>query len=94
MNSNTKQFVNDLVEYFKINTDKIDDFINSKINKTNTTDMYVTAVVKDRVKEVIKDMHKYECSKCKKIWYTSDPYANAQKCPVCGGKIKNKGVAK
>lgn len=92
MENNTKQFIEDLIEYFKIHTDQINDFMSNKVDMKDKSNLYVTAIVKDRLREVIKDMHKYICTKCKKIWYVPNVYANAQKCE-CGGKIK-KGVDK
>ena len=83
------QFINDLIDYFKVNTDKIDDYMKYKVNMSNTNEMYIHSVVKERLKEEIKNMTKYECTKCKKIWYTSD--TKAKRCE-CGGKLINRGV--
>ena len=94
MSYSNKEFIEDLIKYFTINTDKIDQFMNAKVNMKDTNELYTNTIVKDSIREMVKDMYKYECTKCKKIWYTSNPYANAQKCESCGGKIKNKGVAK
>jgi len=92
MSNDTEKFINDLIEYFKIHTDQIDDFINAKINMKDTMNMYVNAVVKDRLREVVKNMTRYECTNCKKTWYSSD--TKAKKCHECNGKLINKGVAK
>ena len=87
-----EQFIDDLIVYFRIHTDRIDTFMNAKVNMKDTKEFYTNSIIKDRLKEVIKDMTKYKCTLCNKVWYTADP--KAKKCHECGGKLKNEGLAK
>jgi DNA-directed RNA polymerase subunit RPC12/RpoP len=51
------------------------------------------SIVKDRLKKEVKDMIKYKCTRCGKIWYTETYLPPNQKC-ICGGKIKSEKEVK
>ena len=87
------EFIEDLMRYFEVYPDKIDKYLNEQLKTKNTIELYINAVVKDKLREEIKHMYKYECTKCKRVWYIAEPLPNAKKCDSCGGKIKNKGGA-
>jgi hypothetical protein len=67
MTNDNKVFIDDLVEYFKINTDQIDKFLNSKLNMKDKVNSCAMSIVKDRLKKEVKDMIKYKCTRCGKI---------------------------
>lgn len=93
MTNDNKVFIDDLVEYFKINTDQIDKFLNSKLNMKDKVNSCAMSIVKDRLKKEVKDMIKYKCTRCGKIWYTETYLPPNQKC-ICGGKIKSEKEVK